>query len=80
MPENILGEHEKRRRDTVVDELSVMDDVRSQEAFDRIARMAKRMFEVDVVLITFIDSRRQWFESHLGTDKSETDLAEAFCA
>lgn len=71
MPEQLSAEAYERRRVALVQELGLMDDNNSQEAYDRIARLAKRIFETDIVLITFIDSERQWFKSHLGTDMSD---------
>jgi EAL domain-containing protein (putative c-di-GMP-specific phosphodiesterase class I) len=56
-----------------------MDDDGSQEAYDRIARLAKRIFGTEIVLITFMDSDRQWFKSHLGTDMTENRRDQTFC-
>ena len=70
---------DERRRVQLVRDLAVMDDGRSQEQYDRIARLAKRLFDVDLVLITFVDSDRQWFKSHLGTDETEHARALTFC-
>lgn len=56
-----------------------MDDGRSQEHYDRIARLAKRLFDVDIVLITFVDSDRQWFKSHVGTAETQNARALTFC-
>ncbi len=79
MPEQLSAEAYELRRVALVQELGLMDDTTSQEAYDRIARLAKRIFETDIVLITFIDSERQWFKSHLGTDMSENLRDQSFC-
>lgn len=50
-----------------------------QERFDRIARMAKRIFGVSTALITLIDSDRQWFLSALDLEIKETSRDVSFC-
>ncbi len=62
-----------------VRDLSVMDDTRGQEAYDRIARLAKHLFGTDVAAITFIDDKRQWFKSHIGLDLADNRRDDAFC-
>ena len=54
-------------------------DSSPQERFDRITRMAKRMFGVSNALITLIDSDRQWFLSTLETGARETTRDVSFC-
>jgi EAL domain-containing protein (putative c-di-GMP-specific phosphodiesterase class I)/GGDEF domain-containing protein len=63
----------------VVQDLAVMDDTDNQEAYDRIARIAQELFGTPVVLITFMDGQRQWFKSHLGTDRQENTPDQSFC-
>lgn len=63
----------------VVRDLGVMDDTTNQEAYDRLARIAQELFSVPVVLITFMDGQRQWFKSHLGTDRRENTPDQSFC-
>lgn len=79
MPEQLSAEAYERRRAGLVKELGLMDDYGSQEAYDRIARLAKRIFGTEIVLITFMDSERQWFKSHLGTDMTENRREQTFC-
>ncbi|WP_320203925.1 putative bifunctional diguanylate cyclase/phosphodiesterase [Agrobacterium rosae] len=62
-----------------VADLALMDDERGQEAYDRIARLAKHIFTTDVAAITFIDDKRQWFKSHIGIDLTENAREDAFC-
>ena len=38
-------------------------DTPSEERFDRITRIATRLFDVPIALITLVDSNRQWFKS-----------------
>ena len=46
-------------------------DTPSEERFDRIARLAKEFFTVPVVLISFVDTSREWFKSCLGLPVKE---------
>lgn len=54
-------------------------DTQPDERFDRITRTAKRLFGVDVVLISLIDSDRQWFKSKQGLQIGETPRELSFC-
>jgi diguanylate cyclase (GGDEF)-like protein len=54
-------------------------DSRSEERFDRITRMAKRMFGVEICLISLVDAERQWFKSKQGLDACETSREISFC-
>lgn len=54
-------------------------DTSSEERFDRLTRIAKRIFNVPIVLISLIDEDRQWFKSKQGIDVCETPRAISFC-
>ena len=45
-------------------------DTSHEERFDRVTRMAKRMFGVEISLVSLIDEDRQWFKSKQGLDAS----------
>ena len=51
--------------------LNVLDTI-AEERFDRLTRMAKRLFGVDVALVSLVDESRQWFKSCAGMELSET--------
>ena len=55
-------------------------DTAPEERFDRITRMAKRLFGVPIVLISLVDANRQWFKSCIGLQASETPRNISFCA
>jgi diguanylate cyclase (GGDEF)-like protein len=55
-------------------------DTPPEERFDRLTRLAKRLFEVPIALVSFVDEHRQWFKSRQGMDVSETPREVAFCA
>lgn len=54
-------------------------DTPSEQRFDRITRMAKRMFDVEICLISLVDSDRQWFKSKQGLEACETSREISFC-
>lgn len=51
----------------------------AEERFDRVTRLARRIFDVDVALVTLLDSDRNWFLSKDGTDLSESPRDVSFC-
>ena len=55
-------------------------DTPPDERFDRITRTAKRLFGVEIVLISLVDVNRQWFKSCIGLPERETPRAISFCA
>ena len=46
---------------------------------DTITRMATRVAETPVALVSLVDEERQWFKSSCGFDVQETDRSVAFC-
>ncbi len=58
--------------------MSILDS-NAEERFDRITRLAKRIFDVDIALITLVDHDRQWFLSRQGLERPETHRDISFC-
>jgi len=54
-------------------------DTPPEERFDRVTRMAKRLFDVPIALVSLIDENRQWFKSCMGLDVNETERRISFC-
>lgn len=54
-------------------------DTAPEERFDRLTRMARRMFGVPISLVSLIDANRQWFKSNQGLDATETPRDVSFC-
>ncbi|MEO1594784.1 MAG: sensor domain-containing diguanylate cyclase [Pseudomonadota bacterium] len=54
-------------------------DTYPEDRFDRVTRLAKRIFDVDICLISLVDSHRQWFKSRQGLDACETRREISFC-
>ncbi len=78
-----LAAHDTGLKDVLrieaVNDLGIMNDGSSQEAYDRIARFARELFNIPIALITFMDGETQWFKSHLGTDETSRAASESFC-
>ena len=55
-------------------------DREADERFDRITRLAQRLFNVPSAVITLIDSDRTWYLSKQGVSDSESPRDESFCA
>ncbi len=49
------------------------------EPFDRIVRLAKKMFGVPIALISLVDANRQWFKACIGLPVRETGRDISFC-
>lgn len=58
--------------------LEVLDTL-PEERFNRVTRMAKRMFRVPIALVSLVDENRQWFKSCIGLSASETSREVSFC-
>lgn len=50
-----------------------------EKDFDAIAKIASVICETPISLITFIDEKRQWFKSHIGTELTENARELSFC-
>jgi len=59
-------------------ELGLLDTPR-EERFDRICRVASRVFNVPIAFVALIDASRQWYKSSLGLDLSQTARDVSFC-
>jgi diguanylate cyclase (GGDEF)-like protein len=59
--------------------LRILDSM-PEERFDRITRMAQRVFDVDISVISLVDSDRQWYKSRQGISARETPRSVSFCA
>jgi len=54
-------------------------DTPPEERFDRLTRLAKRLFGVPIALVSLIDANRQWFKSCDGLDVPESPRDTSFC-
>ena len=72
---------------TPVDELLRLETLRNlkvldtdpEERFDRVTRLARRVFGTPIALVSLVDNDRQWFKSRQGLDATETSRDISFC-
>ncbi|UHM89234.1 GGDEF domain-containing protein [Rahnella victoriana] len=55
-------------------------DTLPEERFDRLTRLARRLFDVPIALVSLVDVNRQWFKSCQGLAATETSRDVSFCA
>jgi two-component system, sensor histidine kinase len=55
-------------------------DTGPEECFDRLTRLAARLFGKEIALVSLVDEARQWFKSRHGLDATEMPREIAFCA
>jgi len=73
-----LPADEAHRLQVLID-LELLDSP-PDERFDRITRLAARLFDVPTALVSLIDADRQWFKSRVGLALPETPRSASFCA
>jgi PAS domain S-box-containing protein len=54
-------------------------DTEPEERFDRVARLAARLFRTPIALVTFLDGHRQWHKARVGITRTEIPREAAFC-
>jgi diguanylate cyclase (GGDEF)-like protein len=70
---------EEARRLSALHALKILD-TGQEERFDRITRLAQRLFDTQMSAVTLIDEDRQWFKSEVGLGEKENGLKDSFCA
>lgn len=74
-PDNPKNEQERL---ALLRSLNILD-TSAEERFDRISRVASKIFDVPITLVSLVDENRQWFKSCVGLDASETPRDISFC-
>ncbi|QOY92691.1 GAF domain-containing protein [Massilia sp. UMI-21] len=69
---------EAQRLRVLVD-LNILDSA-ADERFDRITRLAARLFQVPMAFVSLVDAERLWFKSRVGFPYAETPSDRSFCA
>ena len=77
-PAEVGTEAWERDRLDALDRLDVLDTPPEPE-FDRIARLIKNIFGVDIAIVSMIDAHRQWYKACIGMPVSEVPRNESFC-
>ncbi len=58
--------------------LNILDSL-PEERFDRLTRLAKRLFGVPIAVVSLVDADRQWFKSCVGLAATGTSRDVSFC-
>lgn len=72
-----IPQDEKSRLKTLAS-LNILDTFH-EERFDRLTRMACKLFDVPIAVVTLVDDKRQWFKSCIGLNVTETARDISFC-
>ncbi len=75
LPETPANETERLRALRTLNLLDTQDE----ERFDRITRIAKRMFGTPMAVISLLDEKRKWLKSSVGVDVREVPREYAMC-
>jgi diguanylate cyclase (GGDEF)-like protein len=67
------------RRLAALHALSLLDS-EPEERFDRITRLAQRVFGTSIATFSLVDADRQWFKSEVGASGKEDPRDVSFCA
>lgn len=70
--------HNEQERLSTLKSLTIFDSA-PDERFDRLTRIAIKLFDVPVALVSIVDKNRQWFKSCQGLDITETPRDLSFC-
>ncbi|RIX26388.1 protein kinase domain-containing protein [Amnibacterium setariae] len=75
---DVLTDAEPERL-AAVRRVSVLD-TRTDEAVERIVRLARRLLDVPLVLVSIVDGDREWFLSHRGLELAQVPRNASFAA
>ncbi len=70
---------DERARLEALREIGVLDTP-PEQAFDDLTKLAAKICEAPISLITLVDEDRQWFKSELGLNIKETSRTISFCS
>lgn len=74
-----LAGHDETARLHALKQLKLLDTPAS-ESFDRITRMASKLFDLPIAAVSLTDEDRQWFKSRVGLDGTEAPRFRAPCS
>jgi diguanylate cyclase (GGDEF)-like protein len=69
---------QERERLECLERLDILDSG-EEASFDRITRLVRRIFDVPMSTITFVDGHRQWFKAQSGMATRATDRDPSLC-
>jgi diguanylate cyclase (GGDEF)-like protein len=68
----------EEERIEILESLNILDTI-PEERFDRLTRLAKKIFDTPIALVSLLDQKRQWFKSCFGLPVCETSKDISFC-
>ena len=68
----------ERERLTELRRYDILDSPPEQQ-FNRIASLARVLFDTPIAAITLVDHDRQWFKASIGLDTQQTSREDSFC-
>ena len=68
----------EERRLAALAKLGILDTP-PEERFDRLVRIARKVYNVKIALFSIVDEERQWFKAKDGLEPRETHRSFAFC-
>lgn len=69
--------NEKERLKALI-ELNILDSP-MEKSFDDIVKMASRICETPIALVSLVDENRQWFKAKVGIEETQTPRDISFC-
>src|SRR3712207_6701780 len=72
-----MDERQEQQRLAALRALNLLDTP-YEERFDRVVRLAQRLFDVPTAAVTLIDEDRQWAKAHVGLAR-EMPREDSFC-
>jgi len=78
MPAAPIPANEERRL-AALREYDILDTPK-EASFDRVTRLASKLLNVPMSVVSLVDRERQWFKSCVGVDVSETPRGPSFCS
>jgi GAF domain-containing protein len=78
MPAAPIPENEELRL-AALQEYDILDTP-AEASFDRVTKLACRLLNVPMSVVSLVDKERQWFKSCVGVDVTETPRAPSFCS
>jgi diguanylate cyclase (GGDEF)-like protein len=72
---NLIDEDERLR---ALERYDILDTP-PEEAFERITRLAQKMFRMPMAAVSFIDGHRQWLKARQGLSITESQRCDAIC-
>lgn len=78
-PSGLMQDEAERQRLQTLQDYAVLDTA-PEAGFDEITHLAAQWLRVPIVLVSLVDTERQWFKSRVGLEAPETPRSVSFCS